>query len=83
MKTNVCMLKQMPSSTRKVSRFNTRAEVWMEDGLVLMKFTDEADGEHLFHRGRNRMELRRSMGADQQDLRVEILRGPSGPKSAF
>jgi hypothetical protein len=66
-----------PSSPRKVSRFNTHAEVWVEDGMVLMKFPGEVDVEHLFHRGRYRMALRRSMDADQQDLRVEILRGPS------
>lgn len=60
------------NALRKVSRFNTRAEVWVEDGLVLMKLPDDVDVEHLFPEGRYRMKVKRTSGADQQALRIEI-----------
>lgn len=57
---------------RKVSRFNTHADVWVEDGLVLMKLPDDVDVEHLFPEGRYRMKIRRTSGANQNSLRAEI-----------
>lgn len=60
------------SALRKVSRFNTHAEVWVEDGLVLMKLPDDVDVEHLFPEGRYRMKVKRTSGDHDETLRAEI-----------
>lgn len=60
------------NAPRKVSRFNTHAERWVEDRLLLMKLPDDVDVEHLFPEGRYKMKVRRSSAAKGENKRVEI-----------
>jgi hypothetical protein len=60
------------SSARKVTRFNTHADVWVEDGMVMMKLPEDVDPEHLFPEGRYRMKIRRTSGGNRETLRAEI-----------
>lgn len=59
-------------SPRKVTRFNTHADVWVEDRMVMMKLPEDVNPEHLFPEGRYRRKIRRTSGDNRGTLRAEI-----------